>query len=471
MRITVGPISSRIETDNPPLLAALIDLFSIPIPGARYARAHRGGYWDGKKKFIDSNGMFKSGLLPRILETLKKVECLPELQYVDTCDYVPTFCTIDDWTFHDFQEEAIKKVIELKRGVIKAPTGSGKTLILAGLLKAFEGKKVLCLFNQKQLIHQTYKYLTDKPPNGVALPKQGNFKVGVCFSEGYEYADIMLCSVFSIERLIGTPMEAPDLLIVDECHEFCQGKFTSQVISSFPSAKYRVGLTATIPTDKFRLYTLEGALGPEISTVSTRELIEENKLADPYIQFIPLEPTSNDHMEMNYQDVYDRYIIYNKVRNNIIKEIVESIYKNNAKAKVLILVKNLEHGNIIQKLIPDSEYLQGSDDLATRSKAIKDFRKGKKNKTLIGTKILQTGANIPEITHLINARGLESEIATIQALGRALRVTPEVNQVKVYDFIDEVRYLSGHSQKRRRTYKKEGHTIEILPKVNYDNPR
>ena len=471
MIITAGKLTGKIETDNPALLAALIDLFSIPIPGAAYARSRRGGYWDGKKKFIDRDGEFKIGLLPRILETLKKIDCYPKIITEQVDDEKLNFFKIDKWEMYPFQEEVIKKILELKRGVIKAPTGSGKTLILAGILKSLEGKKVLCLFNQKQLIHQTYKYLTDSPPDGVALPKQGNFKVGVCFSDGYQYEDIMLCSVYSIGKLVGTPMESPDAIIVDECHEFCQGKFTTEVISSFPNAKYRIGLTATIPTDKYRLYNLEGALGPEVSTISTRKLIEENKLSDPYIQFIPIKPTSNDHMEMNYQQVYDRYIIYNKVRNNIIKEIVESIYKNNKKAKVLILVKNLEHGNILQKLIPESEYLQGSNDLDTRTKTIDTFRRDKYNRTLIGTKILQTGANIPEITHLINARGLESEISTIQALGRALRVTPEVNQVKVYDFIDEVRYLNGHSNKRRKTYKKEGHVVEILPTVNYDNPR
>lgn len=472
MRIYTGPLTSKIETDNPKLLSALVNLFEVPIPGARYSPAARRGFCASKRKFISDEGEFRTGLLGRVLETLKKIDCYPEIKH----EVMPTIWdtkspTIDGWTMHDYQVEAVKKVLVLKRGVLKAPTGSGKTLILASLLKSFEGKKVLCLFNQKQLIHQTYKYLTAKAPDGVALPTQGKFKVGVCFSEGYEYADIMLCSVFSIERLIGTPMERPDVLIVDECHEFCKGKFTSEVISSFPTATYRIGLTATVPSDKYRLYNLEGALGPEISTVTTEELIEEGKLAKPLIQFIPMEPKFVNTKKMGYPEVYEKYIIKNNARNNVIKSIVESIYKNNTKAKVLILVKNLEHGETIKNLIPDSEYLQGSDDLSARDKTIKSFRTGDDNMTLIGTKILQTGANIPEITHLINARGLESEISTIQALGRALRITPEVTDVKIYDFIDSVRFLDRHSAKRLRTYKKEGHETKILPAVQYDNPR
>ena len=471
MQIIVGPILSQIQTDNPELLDALIKVFTVPIPGADHSPAYRSGHWDGKKRFIDAEGNFRSGLLDRVLETLKKIECSPNITYSYNTDVeILNHPIVKGWTMHDYQTRAIHDALRKKRGVIKAPTGSGKTLILAGLLKAFEGKKVLCLFNQKQLIHQTYEYLTKKAPKGVDLPGQGNFKVGVCFSDGYEYADILLCSVFSIERIIGTPMEHPDVLIVDECHEFCTGKFTSEVIAGFPSAKYRIGLTATIPSNLFKLYNLEGGLGPEITTVSTEELIKERKLAKPFIQLIPLEPRNSDHRDKLYPWVYSKYIIHNKVRNNTIKSIVEKIYKSNDKAKVLILVKNLEHGKILKGLIPDSDYLQGADDHSTRSKTIKSFQKDKESRTLIGTKVLQTGVNIPEITHFINAVGLDSEITTIQALGRALRITPECDKVNVYDFIDEVRFLERHSQKRRRAYKKEGHEIEILPKLEYDDP-
>ena len=88
-------------------------------------------------------------------------------------------------------------------------------------------------------------------------------------------------------------------------------------------------------------------------------------------------------------------------------------------------------------------------------------------KVLIGTKILETGVNIPEITHFINARGLYSEIATIQALGRALRLNDFSDKVYVYDFYDEIKYLSNHSRKRKSTYKNQGHIVQELPKVYY----
>ena len=78
---------------------------------------------------------------------------------------------------------------------------------------------------------------------------------------------------------------------------------------------------------------------------------------------------------------------------------------------------------------------------------------------LIGTKILQTGVNIEEITHFINARGMKSEIATLQALGRALRKHNTKDKVYVYDFFDQEKYLVDHSIEREKHYREEGHEV------------
>ena len=103
-------------------------------------------------------------------------------------------------------------------------------------------------------------------------------------------------------------------------------------------------------------------------------------------------------------------------------------------------------------MIPDSLTLEGKDSISVRKDTIKSFVEND-NSVLIGTTIMQTGIDIPEITHLINARGLKSEIATLQALGRALRIHKSKKEVFIHDFSDEVPYLKEHSKKRRTAYK------------------
>ena len=79
MDILVGVQKSIIKTDNPDLLKALVDLYSFKAPGAEYSPAYKRRQWDGKTRFISRTGVFRTGLLSRLLADLKKISCDPSL--------------------------------------------------------------------------------------------------------------------------------------------------------------------------------------------------------------------------------------------------------------------------------------------------------------------------------------------------------------------------------------------------------
>tara|TARA_Y100000310_G_scaffold294264_1_gene324596 strand:- start:744 stop:2111 length:1368 start_codon:yes stop_codon:yes gene_type:complete len=455
MLIKVGILKSRIETDNPKLLEALCDLYSFKAPGAEFTPAYRRG-WDGKTRFISNAGIFRSGLLQRILTDLKKIDCVPEIEYRDPQQEQQ----INDWgipnfSLYDYQENFVARSIKEKRGIIKSSTGSGKTLIIAAIVKALLGRKIVILFNAKQLLKQTYEFLTED----CALDG-----IGLCFGEGYIYGDVMLCTIQSIEKILDTHLEDTEALLIDEVHEFSNGKTTLAAIQSFPKATYRLGFTATVPSDSIPRYNLEGALGSVWEEITTSSLIEQGVLTKPIIQLVKLKKEKlEDYEDLSYSEIYDTFIINNKNRNNIIKDIIDEIRKDNHRARILVLTKNLDHGKTLEKLIGgECKFLEGANSLGERYKSISRFRTASEPSVLIGTKILQTGINIKEITHFINARGLKSEIATLQALGRSLRQHESKTQVFVYDFLDTVKYLKAHAAKRKKYYKQEGHEIVIL---------
>ena len=452
MRISCKTINSRIETDNPELLKALCELYSFKVPGAEYSTAYKRRHWDGKQKFITKAGVFKTGLLYRILADLEKIGCEPEVVWEDKYEDVPML-DIEGFTYYDYQKDLIQQALKEGRGVIKSPTGSGKTLIMAGLVKALEGRKMVILFNAKQLITQTYDFL-----------KGCGIDVGICFGDGYIYGDIMLATVQSIEGILDTHLEEAEVLMVDESHEFCNGKTTLAAIQSFPNAKYRFGFTATPPREDIPRYNLESSFGRVIQKVETADLVDKGKLTKPIIQLIDRPYTASGlDEEMGYMDVYDTYITHNEGRNQIIKSIVENIRSKHGKARILVLTKSLDHGRTLQNLLGEhAEFLEGANSLSERYQSISRFREHDGPRVLIGTKILQTGVNIEEVTHFINARGMKSEIATIQALGRALRKHETKEVVHVYDFLDKEKYLRDHSVARRRHYEREGHTVEVL---------
>jgi superfamily II DNA or RNA helicase len=454
MKIHVGIQNSRIESDNPKLLQALYELYSFKVPGAEYSAAYKRRQWDGKTHFISKSGVFKSGLLSRLLADLKKIECEPEVIREPRKEFTPNNWEIQGFKYYDYQDHLITKAINCKRGIIKSPTGSGKTLIMAGLIKALAGRKMVILFNAKQLLTQTYEFLS-------TTCKLDD--IGLCYGEGYIYGDIMLCTVQSIEKILDTHLEEAEVLMVDECHEFGNGKTTLAALRSFPNAPYRLGFTATPPRDSVPRYNLEGALGSVLEAVDTADLVDSGKLTKPIIQLINRPYTASGVDEdLGYLDVYEEYIVNNEQRNNIIKDITDDIRKRNKKARILILTKSLDHGRALEDLLGGNcEFLQGCDSVGERYEAISRFRGCRDSSILIGTKILQTGVNIEEITHFINARGMKSEIATLQALGRALRRHDSKNVVYIYDFMDKEKYLRDHSISRKRHYEREGHEVKI----------
>ena len=397
--------------------------YSVKVPGYKYTSQYRKGGWDGTKMyFSEKSGKFGTGLLSSILEDLKYINTDFEIE--DERDLFPlnSYSGLNI-TYRDYQEELIELALENRGCIIEAPTGSGKTIVLGGILKALEDKTGLIFFTKKQLLIQTYEWLT----------KQG-FDVGVAFGDGTDIKPITLCTIQSIHKVIDTHVKHSDFIIFDEVHEFSKGKVAISALKSFPKASVRIGMTATVPKDKMARTTLRAFLGPVLSEVDVQGLIGEGFLAPPTVTFHGLsEYSTHEHLDK---------------RNNKIKSICDKVVKG----KTLLLVKNLRHLELLKEMIPGSLTLEGKDSISVRKDTIKSFVEND-NSVLIGTTIMQTGIDIPEITHLINARGLKSEIATLQALGRALRIHESKKEVFIHDFSDEVPYLKEHSKKRRAAYK------------------
>jgi len=423
-------------TDNEKLLNVLRKKYSAKIPGHQYSKAYKRG-WDGSKYFITEKGCVGTGLIPFIQSDLSDAEI--DFTVTDKrSSPVIESTDLESIEFRDYQRSLVQLALEKRCALINAPTGAGKTIILAGLLRAFRNLTGVIFFTQKSLLLQTYDFL-----------KKHGFDVGIVFGDGYDVKPITLCTVQSIHRIIDTHLETSDFLIFDEVHEFSKGKLATKVVSSFPNASYRFGMSATIPKDRFAKLNLVAYLGEVISEVDVQDLVEDGFLTPPTVNFLEMPPYK-DHSMLNhkYADIYDIHIINSTARNNKIRDLCYQI----TEGKVLVLVKNLKHLEILKKLIPVAVTLEGKDDVLTRKAVISTFKKQDKA-VLIGTKIMQTGIDIPEITHLINARGLKSEIATLQALGRALRIHESKQTVSIYDFNDTVPYLKEHSLARKRAYK------------------
>lgn len=449
-KIIVTNINSKLITDNTKLLETLHKKYARKQEGAFFSQAYKKRYWDGLVHFFAKDGKFGTGLLPYIEADLNMVDIEYTIEDARTeIEFEPY--EIDKFDFRDYQIEILDELMEKKNGIVKLPTGSGKTNILAGLLQSLKGKKGVIFFTKVTLLTQTFNFL-----------KELKFPVGVCFGTGFVLDDVMLCTVQSVERILDPFMEEAEFIIFDEVHEFAGGKEYSKLLKAFPNARVRIGLTATVPSDDIGRLRIISHLGTVIGdNFSTKQLISDNWLTEPVIQIIELENnmTPKD-MELGYRESYSKFITNNEQRNTLIGLIHNHITKKED-SKTLIIVQSLDHIDELKNILPNAITLTGREDNNHRQKMIEKFRKTKHG-LLIGTVILQTGINIPEITHYINARGMKSEIATIQALGRALRKHNSKTQVFIYDFLDHAPYLTAHSKRRIKIYKQMGFKPEIL---------
>jgi superfamily II DNA or RNA helicase len=325
---------------------------------------------------------------------------------------------------------------------------------MAATLTAFPKAKITILFDERSILTQTYEYLTRKC---------GFKDVGINLGGDFKDGRIMLSTVQSIDKILGSHLNQSEVLMVDEVHKFCRGEMTVAAIQSFPNARYRFGFTATMPDDRIGELTLVGAFGDVIETKSTQELIAEDKLAKPIIQMLEYEDEiSEQDLDSDYATIYEKFIITSEKRNGIIFSLAAKIAEANPEAKVCILVKNLEHLQTLRNAIPNSFTLEGINTIHERKEAIKDFLECDSAAFLIGTKVLQTGINIEEITHLVNARGLKDKTPTLQGLGRGMRKSAGKTSVMVYDFFDHIPYLREHSKARIRHYEDEGHEVSRI---------
>jgi superfamily II DNA or RNA helicase len=451
MQIIKDNIYTRLVKCDKELLSLLVKKYSFKIPNAYFASKGRGG-WNGTQQFITKGGRLGTGIIDEVLDDLSTVNAQYTLK--DNTTSIPSINRnpLPGVTLRHYQESALSAIERNNfRGIIKAPTGSGKTLILASVANYFKDSIGVIFFTKKQILFQTYK----------EFQKLG-IDCGIVCGEANDIKPITLCTIQSVDKILDSHVDHAEFILYDEIHEFGKGKLSKSCLKSFKKAAVRLGFSATPPKEITHDYSVRSFLGPLIYDLKAAVLIEEGFLAKPKIKVVTAKEPAGYTSEVGvpYPEVYNDFIINNKNRNKQICDIVDSYEEG----RFLILTKNLEHAHILKDLIPNSFQLEGKDSLLTRRQTIEDFKTKNKKTVLIGTVILQTGVDIPEITHFINARGMKSEIATIQAIGRSLRISEGKTEATIFDFYDDAMYLASHSKKRLKHYKSEDFDIE-----NYEN--
>lgn len=185
------------------------------------------------------------------------------------------------YTLRPYQQKAIDMFNESHDAApcLVLPTGAGKSVIIAFIIKSQGNKRTLLLTHQKELIEQDVAKIESVMPDiGVGIYSASIGKKEI----GYQ---VVAASIQSIHRYKGSDSELHfDLVIIDEAHlinNSKQGiyrKFLERLITINPELRI-LGLTAT-PYRLGQGMVTDGDLFTSIlEPVTVRELIREGFLA------------------------------------------------------------------------------------------------------------------------------------------------------------------------------------------------
>jgi superfamily II DNA or RNA helicase len=386
-----------------------------------------------KTTIIGSNKdgkLFYTGLIPKI-----KKFCL-ENKIDLTCEQQGFFTVRTDpelpkgVVLRQFQKELIHTAIALERGILKAPTGTGKTVMgLALVASIADLNGVLWLCHTKDLMYQTKEE---------AIKFFGKESVGT-LGDGTAVTDRFL-TVATRQTFkdyaddLGTSY---DVVVVDEAHHITS--FTGEYAKILKKvvAPIRIGLTATMPTSQEALLATEAFLGPLIGEMTINEGREQGFMANPKIKIIKIPESHRVKEIRKYVDVYEHGVVRRLERNRIIVDLVKK--HEEIGDSILVVVNKIAHGELILNLCihsgVEAVFVRGSTDAESREMT-KNALNEKRTKCVICTTVWKEGVNIPELNVVINAAGGKSEIMTLQSIGRGMRRTAEKSDLIIYDFFD-----------------------------------
>ena len=229
-----------------------------------------------------------------------------------------------------------------------------------------------------------------------------------------------------------------------------------QVISDYSvSARYKYGASATPFRDSNDDILIDACFGKIISDISASFLIDLGYLVPPNIYFIDVKTPVQGCF--TYPSIYKKFIVENNVRNGYIAKIAQSMF--NEGSTVLILVKHIAHGKILEKLIPNCVFLHGIHSSKKRKEHLDKMREGKGSITA-SSQIFDEGIDVRALDTLILAGSGKSSTRALQRIGRTLRpyISPSGEKKEystIIDFRDHCKYLKDHSKKREKIYRTE----------------
>jgi len=421
---------------------------------------------DVKKFCEDRNYIF----INELEDNIKKVTFDEIQQFITDLDIqIP-----EKGEAYEYQVQAVVDAINEKRTLTLSPTSSGKSVIIYALARYLNTKTIIVV-DRKAYVEQIYDNFKEY---GYDVEKfchriySGKEKV--------TDKQIIITTWQSIINNDPEWFEQFDAMIGDEIHKFT-AKSLKYIMENLVNCEYRNGYTGTIDDKIINTLTLKGMFGEIHETVSTQELIEDGRVAKPYIKIIKLK-YPDDVRQKVMKSIANRnkekekaidkeleYLLTSDLRNQYIINLALSL-----KGNTIILFQYREHGKAIYDELLSREnkpeniyYVDGTVNVLKRQEIQKLIDSHETSITVASIGTFAENINIRNLNNAILTMPLQDKIRLLQALGRILRKTSIKDSAWFFDIADifTIKSATNPSVKRLlerlKIYSKQGHTYNI----------
>jgi len=392
------------------------------------------------------------------------------IEHISNEDYFKFLTSFPcEYKLRDYQNNAIRHSIDVRRCVLLSPTASGKSLIIYYLVRYYFPRKSLIIVPTLSLVSQMYSDFESYANKGFEVEK---FVHKIFGGQKKETEKPIIISTWqSLYELKTDFFTDFELVIGDEAHLY-KAKSLTKIMKNLENAPYRIGTTGTLDDVEVHKLILEGLFGSTKKVTTTKELIKKKTLSTIAIRCLVLKYSKEAAAKIsksNYQEEID-FLVGHSERNKYICNLVKGLTGN-----TLVLFQLIEkHGNILhsilEKIIDSSRkifFVYGGTDADTREKVRELVEKEKDAIICASYGVYSTGINIRNLHNIVFASPSKSRIRNLQSIGRGLRLSDNNQETVLYDITDDLRwknrknYAYRHHEDRMKIYDEERFPYKI----------
>ena len=353
---------------------------------------------------------------------------------------------------YDYQEVAVRKMVDAQMGILQSPAGSGKTQM--GLAMAVEiGKRTLWICHTRDLLKQSYdraKQYIDESLLGMIT--EGHVHCGECIT----FATIQTLYKIDFHEF----KHYFDVVIVDECHRVSGSPSSvtmyQQVLNGL-AARHKYGLSATVHRSDGMIQATYALLG-RVRYIVPDEAVAEKIMRVSVCRVDTGIALSQDCLNWDGTINYAKMISYLCERKERNQTIVDVLVDDDDKPS-LILSDRVAHLETLMEMLPDymrekAVMINGKSKKVDRDKALMDMRNYEKRYLFATYNLAKEGLDIPRLERLYLTTPHKDYAVITQAIGRIARTYKDKDVPVAYDFVDNFTFAQKGWKKRYAIYKK-----------------